>query len=146
MMQQYLHDGNQDKARIWFNFRMGNHTLPVERMRYFGATRRQRICKNAGCREVGDERHVFYCQGNSGRMSKIWRMLEKHEEIPECFRREANIIAEYWEKRGGTEGGEQLRRERTWVMQEGIRACFQIRTKMITDLIKQYWTPRTSPR
>ena len=77
-LQPYMKDKCQDKARISFNFRLGNHILPVERMRYCGATRQQRLCKTEGCRErgeIGDEMHVFYCQGNAESLQKIWEMI-----------------------------------------------------------------------
>ena len=53
-------------------------------------------------------------------MGKIWQMLSKHREVPDCFKKEAIIMTDYWREEGKQQGGEKMRKERAWVVQQGV--------------------------
>ena len=132
---------NRDKSRIIFNFKVGNHNLPVERLRYTQVPRHRRHCTNFACRHqflTGDESHIFRCPKNKKALLNIWKFLSTDPRIDTNSQSEiqeliCSSIDNYWTAAWA----------RTWEM--SLDRCMYLSltlcTKSILQIIKKYWSP-----
>ena len=61
-MQQYLLTLPFSQRKIMTRFRVSNHRLPVELLRYTGIDREQRVCHKCNENVIGDEIHyLLFC-------------------------------------------------------------------------------------
>ena len=70
--QQYTRKLFPSQAQVIFNFRMSNHTLPVERMQY-GREKihyPERKCEH-GCQDIGSEEHLFNCPQHENMIAAV---------------------------------------------------------------------------
>ena len=61
-MQQYLLTLPFSQRKIVTRFRVSNHRLPIELLRYTGIDRKQRMCHKCYANVIGDEIHyLIFC-------------------------------------------------------------------------------------
>ena len=62
--EPYLEGPMTEIQRAMARFRVGGHGLPIEVGRWENIKYKQRLCSRCGLGVVGDELHVFNCDGN----------------------------------------------------------------------------------
>ena len=138
----YLTQPNREKSKIIFNFKMGNHTLPVERLRYGNIPRHQRYCTNFACRGqhiLGDESHIFRCPKNKFVLIATWKFLQTDPRIDInsqneiCRLIDASERGQYWNA--------AWMREWEMILDLCMKLCLTLCTKTIVQILQKYWQP-----
>ena len=64
--ESYIDNLNWKKRKIVCKFRLSNHILPIEKLRYSNIKRDERLCPICNIKEIGDEYHyLLKCTNNS---------------------------------------------------------------------------------
>ena len=71
-LEQYLIDLPLNLRICMAKYRMSNHKLPIEALRYVGIDRADRLCTKCNLNKIGDEGHyVLHCTHFSQQRSSI---------------------------------------------------------------------------
>ena len=60
--EDYLNTLPHTSANLFMKFRLLNHKLPIQKGRFLGIERNERLCQKCNINEIGDEFHyIFKC-------------------------------------------------------------------------------------
>ena len=92
--ESYLDDLKYEDRKIVAKFRLCNHSLPIERLRYENVIRYKRLCDICSSGTIGDENHyMIWCRNDDIKKTREKFIKDVIDIIPEISKlNEKNII------------------------------------------------------
>ena len=94
--ETYIDNLNFDIRKIVSRFRLSNHILPIEKLRYENVKREERLCNVCNLNTIGNENHyMLWCQNNEIKAIRENFVTKTIKIVPELIKMDEKNIIKY---------------------------------------------------